>query len=176
MECKDVLNLLAIIVIPIVAVLIGQWLQNRSEKRKDKMYIFKTLMTSRIYGWTADSVHCQNIIDIVFADDKNVRNAWKDLHDKYCVQNPDETQLKKIENAKYILLEAMAISLGYKDKITWQTIQNPYIPDGIIQQIKSQNQIQQAWSEILMNMLQMMSQNNKVAENNEQQYGKTENE
>ena len=176
MECKDVLNLLAIIVIPIVAVLIGQWLQNRSEKRKDKMYIFKTLMTSRIYGWTADSVHCQNIIDIVFADDKNVRKAWKDLYDKYCVQNPDETQLKKIENAKYILLEAMAISLGYKDKITWQTIQNPYIPDGIIQQIKSQNQIQQAWSEILMNMLQMMSQNNKVAENNEQQYGKTENE
>lgn len=176
MECKDVMNLLAIIVIPIVAVLIGQWLQNRSEKRKDKMYIFKTLMTSRIYGWTADSVHCQNIIDIVFADDKNVRNAWKDLYDKYCVQNPDETQLKKIENAKYILLEAMAISLGYKDKITWQTIQNPYIPDGIIQQIKSQNQIQQAWSEILMNMLQMMSQNNKVAENNEQQYGKTENE
>lgn len=176
MECKDVLNLLAIIVIPIVAVLIGQWLQNRSEKRKDKMYIFKTLMTSRIYGWTADSVHCQNIIDIVFADDKNVRNAWKELYDKYCVQNPDETQLKKIENAKYMLLEAMAISLGYKDKITWQTIQNPYIPDGIIQQIKSQNQIQQAWSEILMNMLQMMSQNNKVAENNEQQYGKTENE
>lgn len=176
MECKDVMNLLAIIVIPIVAVLIGQWLQNRSEKRKDKMYIFKTLMTSRIYGWTADSVHCQNIIDIVFADDKNVRNAWKDLYDKYCVQNPDETQLKKIENAKYMLLEAMAISLGYKDKITWQTIQNPYIPDGIIQQIKSQNQIQQAWSEILMNMLQMMSQNNKVAENNEQQYGKTENE
>lgn len=167
MECKDVLNLLAIIVIPIVAVLIGQWLQNRSEKRKDKMYIFKTLMTSRIYGWTADSVHCQNIIDIVFADDKNVRNAWKDLYDKYCVQNPDETQLKKIENAKYMLLEAMAISLGYKDKITWQTIQNPYIPDGIIQQIKSQNQIQQAWSEILMNMLQMVSQNNKVAENNE---------
>ena len=175
MECKDVMNLLTIIVMPIVAVLIGQWLQNRSEKRKDKMYIFKTLMTSRIYGWTADSVHCQNIIDIVFADDKNVRNAWKDLYDKYCVQNPDETQLKKIENAKYMLLEAMAISLGYKDKITWQTIQNPYIPDGIIEQIKSQNQIQQAWSEILMNMLQMMSQNNKVAENNEQQYGKTEN-
>ena len=49
MECKDVMNLLAIIVMPIVAVLIGQWLQNRSEKRKDKIQIFKTLMASRIY-------------------------------------------------------------------------------------------------------------------------------
>ena len=48
MELKDILNLAAIIVIPIAAVLIGQWLQNRSEKRKDKMQIFKVLMTSRI--------------------------------------------------------------------------------------------------------------------------------
>ena len=85
MECKDILNLIAIIVIPIGAVLIGQWLQSRSEKRKDKMQIFKTLMTSRIYGWTQESVYCMNIIDIVFANDKKVRNAWKDLYDKYCV-------------------------------------------------------------------------------------------
>lgn len=99
MECKDILNLIAIVVIPIAAVLIGQHLQNRAEIRKDKMQIFKTLMTSRIYGWTQESVHCLNIIDIVFSDDKKVRNAWKDLYDKYCVQNPDETQLKKIQNA-----------------------------------------------------------------------------
>ena len=57
MECKDILNLIAIVVIPIAAVLIGQHLQNRAEIRKDKMHIFKVLMTSRIYGWTVDSVH-----------------------------------------------------------------------------------------------------------------------
>lgn len=38
MECKDILNLTAIIVIPIAAVLIGQCLQSRSEERKDKMH------------------------------------------------------------------------------------------------------------------------------------------
>lgn len=32
MECKDMLNLIAIIVIPITAVLLGQHLQNRAEK------------------------------------------------------------------------------------------------------------------------------------------------
>ena len=35
METKDVLNLLAIIIIPIAAVIIGQRLQDRAEIRKD---------------------------------------------------------------------------------------------------------------------------------------------
>ena len=158
MKLAEILNLIAIIIIPIIAVLIGQWLQTRSEKRKDKMRIFKTLMTSRVYGWTQESVHCLNIIDIVFADDKKVRNAWKDLYDKYCVQNPDESQLKKIETAQYKLLETMAVSLGYKDKVTWETIQNPYIPKGMLRQIEAQNQSQQAYNNLLLNMQQMMPQ------------------
>ena len=152
MECKDILNLIAIIIIPIVAVVIGQWLQNRSERRKDKMQIFKTLMTSRIYGWTQESVHCLNIIDIVFSNDKAVRNAWKDLHDKCCVQHPDETQLRKIQNAQYKLLEVMAVSLGYKNKVTWETIQNPYIPDGMIRQWQEQAASQQAYNTLLNTM------------------------
>lgn len=41
MDCNDILNLIAIIVIPIFVVLIGQYLQNRAERRKDKMYILK---------------------------------------------------------------------------------------------------------------------------------------
>lgn len=167
MECKDILNLIAIIVIPIVAVLIGQYLQNRAEIRKDKMHIFKVLMTSRIYGWTQESVHCLNIIDIVFSDDENVRNAWKDLYDKYCVQNPDETQLKKIQNAQYKLLETIAKSLGYKDKVTWETIQNPYIPDGMRRQQQEQAASQQAYNNLLLNMQHMMPKNNKAEENNE---------
>ena len=158
MKLAEILNLIAIIIIPIIAVLIGQWLQTRSEKRKDKMHIFKTLMTSRVYGWTQESVHCLNIIDIVFADDKKVRNAWKDLYDKYCVQNPDESQLKKIETAQYKLLETMAVSLGYNDKVTWETIQNPYIPKGMLRQIEAQNQSQQAYNNLLLNMQQMMPQ------------------
>ena len=145
MTINDYLTLAALIIIPIVAVVIAQWLQNRSEKRRDKMQIFKTLMTSRIYGWTPDSVNALNVIDIVYSDDKKVRAAWKDLNDKYRVTNPDQQHLKKIENAQYKLLEAMAISLGYKDKITWETIQNPYMPVGMAQQIEAQKNMQQAY-------------------------------
>ncbi|MCI7123092.1 DUF6680 family protein [Mogibacterium sp.] len=46
-----------------------------------------------------------NGCNIVFSDDKKVRNAWKDLYDKYYVKDPDEVQLKKIQNAQYKLLE-----------------------------------------------------------------------
>lgn len=167
MELKDILNLIAIFIIPVVAVIIGQHLQNRAEIRKDKMHIFKVLMTSRIYGWTQESVHCLNIIDIVFADDKKVRDAWKDLYDKYCVENPDGTQIKKIQNAQYKLLETMANSLGYKDKVTWETIQNPYVPKGMLQQINERNQSQQAYNNLLLNMQHIIPKNNMAEENNE---------
>lgn len=142
---NEYLSLAALIIIPIVAVVIAQLLQNRSEKRKDKMQIFKTLMTSRIYGWTPDSVNALNVIDIVYSDDKKVRAAWKDLNDKYRVTNPDQQHLKKIENAQYKLLEAMANSLGYKDKITWETIQNPYMPVGMVKQIEQSKNMQQMY-------------------------------
>ncbi len=164
MECKDILNLIAIVVIPIAAVLIGQYLQNRAEIRKDKMQIFKTLMTSRIYGWTQESVHCLNIIDIVFADDKIVRDAWKDLYGKYCVQNPDAAQLKKIQNAQYKLLETISKSLGYKDKVTWETIQNPYVPDGMIKQWQEQAKSQQAYNTLLNAMANIVPKEQKNTE------------
>lgn len=156
----SILNLIAIIVIPILAVMIGQYLQNRAEKRKDKLQIFKTLMTSRGYGWTVESVHVLNIIDVVFVDDKAVREAWKDLYDKYSVSNPDQIQLKKIQDAQYKLLEAISNSLGYKDKINWETIQNPYIPIWLANQMDAQRKLQQNYSDILEGMSKMMSTSN----------------
>lgn len=167
---NEYLSLVALIIIPIVAVVIAQWLQNRSEKRKDKMQIFKTLMTSRIYGWTPDSVNALNIIDIVFSDDKNVREAWKDLNDKLRVTNPDQQHLKKIENAQYKLLEAIAHSLGYKDKITWEDIQNPYMPDGMVKQIEQNKNMQQMYYNALdgvNKMVQNQKQSSKETEPNQ---------
>lgn len=162
MEMKDILNLIAIIVIPIVAVLIGQWLQTRSEKRKDKMQIFKALMTARIYGWTVESVHALNVIDIVFADDRKVINAWKNLHEKYIVKDPTDAQLEQIKKAQDKLLEEISNSLGYKNKITWETIQTPYIPDGMINAMNRQQAIQSGQEKLATAMdlfMQMVGQN-----------------
>lgn len=149
MNTLDIISILAIIAAPVVAVIIGQKLQNRAKKRQDKMEIFKTLMTSRIHGWTPESVFALNVIDIVFADDKNVRNQWKTYHDKLCVSDPTQEDLKKIQTEQYKLLETIAVSLGYKDKITWETIQNPYIPDGMVAAKKQQEQMVTAQIKLL---------------------------
>lgn len=77
MKCGEILNLIALIIVPIIAVMIGQYLQDRAKKREDKMDIFKALMTSRAFGWTNASVYALNTIEIVFANNKAVLQQWK---------------------------------------------------------------------------------------------------
>ena len=100
MDIGDWLNLLAIIVAPIAAVLIGQRLQTSAEKRKDKLEVFKALMIAR-NGWNPESVRALNIIDIVYADDSTVRQQWKEYYDRLCIENPSDTDLKKIKEHHY---------------------------------------------------------------------------
>lgn len=70
MDLRNILNFIVIIVGgAVIAVFIGQHLQSSSEKRKDKMSIFRTLMTARLYGLTTDSVYVLNSIDL---GEKNV--------------------------------------------------------------------------------------------------------
>ena len=157
MKIESFLNLVAIVVVPIFAVVIGQYLQIRAKKREDKLSILKSLLTSRIYGWTVDSVHALNLIDIVFANDKKVIAQWKILHDKLFVENPSDTELHKIKIEKDNLLEIMSKSLGYE--IDMQTIQNPYIPNGLIDSLNDQRSFQSAQLEIVQKMKHWVSPN-----------------
>ena len=160
MNVLTIINIVAVIVAPIASVCIAQWLQSRSQKRKDKIDLFKTLMMSR-NGWTVESVKAFNILDIVFSDDAPVRNAWKNYYVRLCVENPSPTELNKIQNAQYELLETMAASLGYKDKITWKTIQNPYIPKGMQEAEQNQRIFQSGQVAVAQMALQMMQNNAK---------------
>ena len=50
-----------------------QYLQDRSEKRKDKMRVFSHLMSYRSFGYVDQySVNVFNSVPIVFYDDKDV--------------------------------------------------------------------------------------------------------
>ena len=143
----SILNLIAVILIPVVSVCVGQHLQNREAKRKDKLEIFKTLMANRVI-WSPESVRAMNTIDIVFSTDKGVRKAWKEYYDALCVVNPNEIQAKRVQQSQIKLLEEMAVSLGYKDKITWETIQNPYIPQGMVDSMGQQKEMQNGQVEL----------------------------
>ena len=86
MRVIDIINISAIIVSPVVAVIVGQILQDRRKKRSDKMEIFKTLMISRGLGWSTESVKALNIIEVVFSDDHSVLNQWKIYYDRSRIQ------------------------------------------------------------------------------------------
>lgn len=134
----SILNVVAVLTIPVVAVVIGQKLQEKTEKRKDKMKIFQCLMTRRITGWAnPDAVDALNTIDIVFSDSVDVCNQWHILFDKY---RPEITRQEQYRD-ECKLLELMANNLGYKDKITWETIQSPYYPIGLDKQIVRNTEI-----------------------------------
>ena len=147
-----IVDIVALIAIPIIAVWVGQVLQNRAAKRKDKMAIFQHLMTHRATGWVnPETVNTLNSIDIVFYDDDTVRKCWADLLSKY---NPNASMQER-STAQCKLLEAMAKSLGYGKKITWETIQNPYLPEGIIKRLANVAKFengQLAMAEFMMNM------------------------
>lgn len=134
-----IVSVVVMFVGPILAVKVGQDLQDKSEKRKDRMDILKALMNSR-YTWTPESVSALNTIDIVFADDEAVRQCWKEYYEKLCIDKPNEVQAKQIKTAQYKLIEAVSNSLGYKDKVTWETIQNPYMPKGMYEDLLGQQQ------------------------------------
>lgn len=153
-----IINTIAIILIPIVAVLVGQWLQKREKQRDDKMKVFKTLMTDRFFGWTNESVSALNILDIVFSKDKKVIAQWKIYKDRLTVENPTETDLKKIEIEKYKLLEVMAKSLNYD--ISWETIQNPYLPKGMLNNFFQQQNYQNMQTEVMTKFKEMLNTGN----------------
>ena len=46
--------------------------------------------------------------------------------------------------------------VGYKDKITWETIQNPYIPDGLVIQLEAQKISQRKYMDVLDKMNSFM--------------------
>lgn len=174
MKIIDIVNIIAIVVAPIVAVIVGQHLQNRECKRADKMEIFKTLMINRGFGWSADGVKALNIIEVVFSDDKKVLQQWKTYYDKLWVENPTDIDLSKIKTEGDKLLDVMAKSLGYKEKVTWETIQKPYLPKGLADNVLQQQQYHDSMLYIANYMSANMQQMSATADK-ENNHGEDEN-
>ena len=82
-----------------------------------------------------------------------------------CVENPTETELSKIKTEREKLLETMAKSLGYKDIITWESIQNPYVPNGMTELMAQQQAYQKNQAVIMEQMKNMMQKSGRENEN-----------
>lgn len=126
------INILMVLLSPVIAVVIGQYLQNRFELRKDKIEIFQLLMKNRVYYWGArESVDALNRIDVVFHNSSNVTKAWKHYYNKIQIEN--QTDINLVIDLQYELLSEMAKDLGY-GTITKETLYFPYRPDGVLKE------------------------------------------
>lgn len=165
MEVKDWINIIAIILSPVFAVLITVWLTTKNEKRKEKVEVFKQLMIARAIPGTIEYVKILNSLDVVFADSQKVRAAWKDLFNEYAKVNADNYS---ILSKRTKLIEAIAKDLGYNDKIAWdEIISNPYIPNWLVEEWKQYDLVregQKGFVELVKNATQNTTKNDKTKE------------
>lgn len=159
----DFINIIAVVSSPIIAVWVGQLLTARSKQREDKMNLFSTLMSNRMYNWSQDMVLAYNMIDIVFYDDKEVLDRWHELYNLFCKTHAlSDEELKIVSEARYRLLETMAKSLGYDKKYDWNFVRTLYIPVAMQQEIANQELFKQQQLEVLARMLSSQSYTGKM--------------
>ncbi len=144
-----VINIIGMILIPLAIMHITKRVQEKEQNHNDKMNLFKVLMTYRDLGWSMETIHALNMIDIVFSDDTNVREAWKAYYETLCIQNPNEEEQVNIVKAQNHLLNEMATSLGYKEDIFWDAVQKPYVPQGMLNARSQQQQYQSGMNQLM---------------------------
>ena len=129
----NIINIIAIVVSPLIAVLVSIWVQNWLETRRARRNIFANLMSTRHHVAHSDEiVRALNMIDVVFHNQEKVRKLWREyfemLHSKETIPLWDK---KKGE-----LITEMAKVVGFGKQITLQDIERVYAPVGQAEDLK----------------------------------------
>ena len=145
----DIVTIIALIIGPVLAVIIGRFLESRRIERERRTDVFRTLMRTLGDKLSFDHVSALNLVSIEFQNNGNVIKEWKEYHeylrsgyqrrsDEIVSENLTEAQKQErnnryntrtfIESEKLLakLLIAMAESLNYKIEI----FQGGYSPQG----------------------------------------------
>lgn len=135
-------NILAILLSPVIAVLVSVHLQNRREKRNQKLWIFNTLIATRHSPIVDENVRALNMIDVAYHDSPRVRELWHEYFDMLGnegLHNPigwGQRQKKNLE-----MITEMAKVVGYRTAITHLDVDRVYYPVGLGEQSQTAQQI-----------------------------------
>ena len=88
MTNTETLTLVAILVGPVVAVVLTRYLDDRRDRRRGRMEVFKTLMRTRRTPVFVEHVGALNLIEIEFANDGKVIAAWRALFTHFGTEHP----------------------------------------------------------------------------------------
>lgn len=164
MGFNDGALLVATILGPILAVQAQKFLERATERRRNKILIFRILMTTRATRLSTDHVRALNSIDLDFGpgrfgfqsnSDKRVVLAWKELLDEFSNSPPEgappehfATWIQRRDEAFLDLIFEMSRAVGYNfDKVYLR--RSIYHPRGHAEIEETQSRIQVALKRIL---------------------------
>ncbi len=125
----NAINVVAILLSPLIAVLVTVYLQDRKEKRGHKLFILGSLMGTRHAQLTDENVRSLNMIDMVYFDNVQVRTLWHEHFDMLGNEGLNNPNGWEQRNKKRLaLVTEMARSLGYEKAITHLDVDRVYIP------------------------------------------------
>jgi hypothetical protein len=118
MTHAELMSVLAVLLSPLVALQVSEFVHLRRERRQRRMQVFRTLMSTRASGLAPEHVQALNMIDIEFhgsdSKSKAVLTAWKAYLDHLNnAQNESSVWGSKREDLFVELLFEMARHLGY---------------------------------------------------------------
>jgi hypothetical protein len=105
--------------------------ERNDERRRQKLNIFSTLMQERAQIYSENAVRALNLIDVVFNESREVREAWSELflafQLKPYLQHVVDERLRK-------LLAEVANDIGLFDKLRTDDLGRVYYPIVLQQQ------------------------------------------
>jgi hypothetical protein len=117
-QVRDLIEIAAIFLGPIVALLLQGQLDKWREIRRQKLSLYTTLMRLRAVRLTPEYVNALNTIDVVFRkkneSERDIRAKWLKLMDHYYVDPNSAGWEDRITDLTIDLLDAMGKSLGYE--------------------------------------------------------------
>lgn len=137
MTINELLTLFALVAGPVAAVFITRYLDEQRAYKARRMEVFRTLMRTRRAALSSDHIGALNLVEIEYADEQPVLDAWKRLFEHFGTPQirKDEEKIEGVTDAKEIdkrneafssrlvqerqrllakLLHAMAKVLGFK--------------------------------------------------------------
>jgi len=150
MKIIEAINLAAILVGPILAVVVTLWWQSRKQKRDAKEKLFLSLMAHRrAFPPAPEWVNSLNVIDVIFADVPQVVQLWHGYYAGLCHTAPNDNHQQR-EHTYLLMLSAMARNLGYR-KIEQTDIDKFYTPQAHEDQVYLNSEIQTELLRVLKN-------------------------
>ncbi|MDQ7818353.1 MAG: hypothetical protein RDU14_15100 [Melioribacteraceae bacterium] len=111
----EIINIIAILLSPVIAVCITLWYQNYRLKRNDKMELFLTLMANRkTFPPPYSVVNGLNTIDVVFHQHSSVLILWHQYYDSLH-QKAEVVDWERQNHIYLDMLTEMARVLHYKN-------------------------------------------------------------